>query len=150
MDRARDLQAVCICKSLRMCRGASGDRLHDFWLDCLTDLKKRGLDDVFIVCVDGLTGFADPGGLLSASISCARRRHSGYGFFASSPVVFVRKALSRHADGHSNPAVYSPPPTRSKKLVAKNFRRDPFRPGLRIAKEEHPLPSLVGQCRPPS
>ena len=30
-----------------------------FWLGCLTDLKNRGLGDVFIVCVDGLSGFAD-------------------------------------------------------------------------------------------
>jgi putative transposase len=30
-----------------------------FWLSCLTDLKNRGLNDLFIVCVDGLTGFAD-------------------------------------------------------------------------------------------
>jgi putative transposase len=30
-----------------------------FWLSCLTDLKNRGLNDMFIVCVDGLSGFAD-------------------------------------------------------------------------------------------
>jgi putative transposase len=30
-----------------------------FWLSCLTDLKNRGLNDIFIVCVDGLSGFAD-------------------------------------------------------------------------------------------
>jgi putative transposase len=30
-----------------------------FWLHCLTDLKNRGLSDIFIVCVDGLTGFAE-------------------------------------------------------------------------------------------
>jgi putative transposase len=30
-----------------------------FWLGCLSDLKNRGLNDIFIVCVDGLTGFAD-------------------------------------------------------------------------------------------
>jgi len=30
-----------------------------FWLNCLTDLKNRGLSDIFIVCVDGLTGFAE-------------------------------------------------------------------------------------------
>ena len=28
-----------------------------FWLSCLTDLKNRGLSDIFLVCVDGLTGF---------------------------------------------------------------------------------------------
>src|SRR5471030_656778 len=27
-----------------------------FWLSCLTDLKNRGLNDIFIACVDGLTG----------------------------------------------------------------------------------------------
>lgn len=30
-----------------------------FWLSCLTDLKSRGLNDVFVACVDGLTGFPD-------------------------------------------------------------------------------------------
>ena len=30
-----------------------------FWLSCLTDLKNRGLDDIFVVCVDGLSGFAE-------------------------------------------------------------------------------------------
>jgi transposase-like protein len=30
-----------------------------FWLSCLNDLKSRGLEDIFIVCVDGLSGFAD-------------------------------------------------------------------------------------------
>lgn len=30
-----------------------------FWLSCLTDLKNRGLSDIFIVCVDGLSGFAE-------------------------------------------------------------------------------------------
>jgi putative transposase len=30
-----------------------------FWLSCLTDLKNRGLNDIFIICVDGLSGFAD-------------------------------------------------------------------------------------------
>jgi putative transposase len=30
-----------------------------FWLSCLTDLKNRGLKDIFITCIDGLSGFAD-------------------------------------------------------------------------------------------
>jgi transposase-like protein len=30
-----------------------------FWLSCLTDLKNRGVNDIFIVCVDGLTGFPE-------------------------------------------------------------------------------------------
>lgn len=30
-----------------------------FWLSCLTDLKSRGVHDLFIVCVDGLTGFPE-------------------------------------------------------------------------------------------
>jgi transposase-like protein len=30
-----------------------------FWLSCLTDLKSRGLNDIFIVCVDGLSGFPE-------------------------------------------------------------------------------------------
>jgi putative transposase len=30
-----------------------------FWLSCLTDLKNRGLQDVFVACIDGLSGFAE-------------------------------------------------------------------------------------------
>jgi len=30
-----------------------------FWLSVLTDLQNRGVEDVFIACVDGLTGFPD-------------------------------------------------------------------------------------------
>jgi transposase-like protein len=30
-----------------------------FWLACLTDLKNRGVADLLIVCVDGLTGFPE-------------------------------------------------------------------------------------------
>ncbi len=30
-----------------------------FWLNVLTELKNRGVEDVFIACVDGLTGFPD-------------------------------------------------------------------------------------------
>jgi len=30
-----------------------------FWLSVLTELKNRGLKDIFIACVDGLTGFPD-------------------------------------------------------------------------------------------
>lgn len=30
-----------------------------FWLSCLTDLKNRGLQDIFVACIDGLGGFAE-------------------------------------------------------------------------------------------
>lgn len=30
-----------------------------FWLSVLTDLKNRGLSDIFVACIDGLAGFAD-------------------------------------------------------------------------------------------
>jgi putative transposase len=30
-----------------------------FWLSCLTDLKNRGVRDIFVVCVDGLSGFPE-------------------------------------------------------------------------------------------
>ncbi len=30
-----------------------------FWLACLTDLKNRGVNDLFLVCVDGLSGFPE-------------------------------------------------------------------------------------------
>lgn len=30
-----------------------------FWLSILTELQNRGVKDIFITCIDGLTGFAD-------------------------------------------------------------------------------------------
>jgi len=30
-----------------------------FWLQVLTDLKNRGLSDIFVACIDGLSGFAE-------------------------------------------------------------------------------------------
>jgi putative transposase len=30
-----------------------------FWLTCLTDLRNRGLTDIFVACIDGLAGFAE-------------------------------------------------------------------------------------------
>mgnify|MGYP003580381228 CR=1 FL=1 len=30
-----------------------------FWLTCLTDLQSRGLQDIFVACIDGLSGFAE-------------------------------------------------------------------------------------------
>ena len=30
-----------------------------FWLNCLTDLKNRGLCDIFVACIDGLAGFPE-------------------------------------------------------------------------------------------
>jgi transposase-like protein len=30
-----------------------------FWLACLTDMKNRGLQDIFIACIDGLAGFPE-------------------------------------------------------------------------------------------
>jgi transposase-like protein len=30
-----------------------------FWLACLTDLSNRGLRDIFVACIDGLSGFAE-------------------------------------------------------------------------------------------
>ena len=30
-----------------------------FWLTCLTDLQSRGLRDIFVACIDGLSGFSE-------------------------------------------------------------------------------------------
>lgn len=30
-----------------------------FWLSCLTDLRNRGLSDIFVACMDGLSGFPE-------------------------------------------------------------------------------------------
>ncbi len=38
-----------------------------FWLNVLTELKNRGLNDILIACVDGLKGFPDAINTVSAS-----------------------------------------------------------------------------------
>ncbi len=38
---------------LSECEGAN------FWLSVLSDLRNRGVEDILIVCVDGLTGFPE-------------------------------------------------------------------------------------------
>ena len=35
------------------------ERGRKLWLDVLTDLKNRGVQDILIACVDGLKGFPD-------------------------------------------------------------------------------------------
>lgn len=36
-----------------------GSEGANFWLSVITDLKNRGINDILIACVDGLTGFSD-------------------------------------------------------------------------------------------
>jgi len=43
----------------RVLDGMLGALIAEFWLQVLTDLKTRGLQDVLVCCVDGLTGFPD-------------------------------------------------------------------------------------------
>ena len=38
---------------------AQRERGAKFWLTCLTDLKNHGLRDIFVICIDGLVGFAE-------------------------------------------------------------------------------------------
>ena len=38
---------------------SDGQEGANFWLGVVTDLKNRGVQDIFIACVDGLTGFKD-------------------------------------------------------------------------------------------
>jgi transposase-like protein len=39
---------------------SDGEEGASFWLSVVTDLRNRGVEDVFIACVDGLQGFKDP------------------------------------------------------------------------------------------
>ena len=36
-----------------------GEEGASFWLSVVTDLKNRGVEDIFVACIDGLTGFND-------------------------------------------------------------------------------------------
>lgn len=36
-----------------------GEEGASFWLSVVTDLKNRGVEDIFIACIDGLTGFKE-------------------------------------------------------------------------------------------
>ena len=49
LDGQKDLLGIWISQN----EGAK------FWLNVLTELKNRGLEDILIACVDGLTGFPD-------------------------------------------------------------------------------------------
>ena len=46
-----------------------------FWLSVLTELQQRGLEDVFIFCVDGLKGF--PEAIEQVDLACLNR-HANY------------------------------------------------------------------------
>ena len=48
-----------------------------FWLGVVTELKNRGIQDIFIACVDGLKGFPEAIEGLSASHGTAL--HCAYG-----------------------------------------------------------------------
>ena len=36
-----------------------GSEGANFWLSVITDLQNRGVEDIFIAAIDGLTGFSD-------------------------------------------------------------------------------------------
>lgn len=38
---------------------SDGAESASFWLGVVTDLKNRGLQDIFIACIDGLSGFTN-------------------------------------------------------------------------------------------
>jgi transposase-like protein len=38
---------------------SDGEEGASFWLSVVTDLKNRGVENIFIACVDGLTGFKE-------------------------------------------------------------------------------------------
>lgn len=60
-----------------------------FWLNVLTELKNRGLNDILIACVDGLKGFPDA------------IMHRAYG--AQQPALRVMEGLqSRHSRPESD------------------------------------------------
>ncbi len=49
VEGKRDILGMWLCKN----EGAK------FWLQVINDLKQRGVEDIFIACVDGLKGFAE-------------------------------------------------------------------------------------------
>ena len=48
-----------------------------FWLGVVTELKNRGVQDIFIACVDGLKGFPEAIGCLFQS--CCAALYCAYG-----------------------------------------------------------------------
>jgi putative transposase len=38
---------------------SDGAESANFWLKVITDLQNRGVEDVFIACIDGLAGFEE-------------------------------------------------------------------------------------------
>jgi len=53
-----------------------------FWLQVVTELRNRGVQDIFIACVDGLKGFPDaieavfPKAVVHSCASCTAVNHS--------------------------------------------------------------------------
>ena len=71
-----------------------------FWLNVLTELKNRGLNDILIACVDGLKGFPDA---INTVYPKARIQfmHRAYG--AQQPALRVMEGLqSRHSRPESD------------------------------------------------
>jgi len=55
LDGEKELLGMWIARS----EGAASDIASLFWLGVLTELKNRGVVDIFICCVDGLSGFEE-------------------------------------------------------------------------------------------
>ncbi|OSL95726.1 transposase, Mutator family [Escherichia coli T426] len=70
-----------------------------FWLNVLTELKNRGLNDILIACVDGLKGFPDAINTVSGGLHPVM--HRAYG--AQQPALRVMEGLqSRHSRPESD------------------------------------------------
>lgn len=54
-----------------------------FWLSIMNDLKNRGVKDVYVFCVDGLTGFRER----------LTRRFRGHKFNAVSFIRYARQLV---------------------------------------------------------
>ena len=54
-------RSASTCKATKKCWGCGRARTKGpkFWLQVLTEMKNRGVSDIFIACVDGLKGFPE-------------------------------------------------------------------------------------------
>jgi transposase-like protein len=63
-----------------------------FWLSVLTELHTRGVKDIFIACVDGLTGFPEAIESLNMTLRKVLRNHRSFPTDESAmKVIFLAK-----------------------------------------------------------
>lgn len=66
-----------------------------FWLSIMNGLKNRGVDDILIACVDGLTGF--PQAIDAVYPETYKSWHDNWGQIHSQLEIYFEERLEKHS-----------------------------------------------------